>query len=136
MGSSAVLRLLLDTHVWVWSQVEPERVSEEVAAAIESPENELWLSPISVWEVLLLFEKGRLALNGSAEDWIEEAMDKMPIREAPVTHEIALTSRVVDLPHQDPADRFLVATAKVMGLTLVTADGHLAEASDISVLRN
>ena len=136
MGSSAVLRLLLDTHVWVWSQVEPERVSEEVAAAIESPENELWLSPISVWEVLLLFEKGRLALNGSAEAWIEEAMDKMPTREAPVTHEIALASRAVDLPHRDPADRFLAATAKVMGLTLVTADGHLAEASDISVLRN
>lgn len=136
MGSSRVLRLLLDTHVWVWSQIEPECLSREVATAIGSPENEIWLSPISVWEVLLLFEKGRLTLNGSAEAWIKKAMEEMPAREAPVTHEIALASRTVDLPHQDPADRFLAATAKVMGLTLVTADGHLADSSDISVLRN
>ncbi len=84
----------------------------------------------------MLVEKGRLVLNVSVEAWIDEAMERMPTREAPVTHEIALASRAVDLPHKDPADRFLAATAKVMGLTLVTADGHLAEASDISVLRN
>ena len=137
MGSAAILRLLLDTHVWVWSQVEPERLSRKVAAAIELPENELWLSPISVWEVALLFDKGRLVLNGlSADTWVDETLKKMPVREAPVTHQIALTSRAVDLPHQDPADRFLAATAKVMDLTLVTADARLAQASDISVLRN
>lgn len=136
MGSAAILRLLLDTHVWVWSQVEPERLSKEVAASIESPETELWLSPISVWEVVLLFDKGRLALNGAADVWVDETLKKMPVREAPVTHEIALASRAVDLPHQDPADRFLAATAKVMGLTLVTADAQLAETSDIAVLRN
>ena len=136
MGSPAILRLLLDTHIWLWSRLERARLSRQTVTALESPENELWLSPISIWEFAMLVEKGRLVLNVSVEAWIDEAMERMPTREAPVTHEIALASRAVDLPHKDPADRFLAATAKVMGLTLVTADGHLAEASYISVLRN
>ena len=136
MGSPAILRLLLDTHIWLWSRLERARLSRRTVTALESPENELWLSPISIWEFAMLVEKGRLVLNVSVEAWIDEAMERMPTREAPATHEIALASRAVDLPHKDPADRFLAATAKVMGLTLVTADGHLAEASDISVLRN
>ncbi len=130
------MRLLLDTHVWVWSRLERPRLSQRTVAALESPENELWLSPISVWEFALLVERGRIALNLSVEAWIDEAMERMPVRQAPFTHEIALASRGVNLPHQDPADRFLAATAKVTGLTLVTADAQLAEASDITVLRN
>ncbi len=130
------MRLLLDTHIWVWSQLEPERLSEQVASAIEAPGNDLWLSPISLWELVLLVEKDRLGLDHPVEAWIERAMEEMPTREAPLTHEIALASRTVDLPHRDPADRFLAATAKVMDLTLVTADAQLAEASDIVVLHN
>ena len=136
MGSPAALRLLLDTHIWVWSRLERRRLRGETVNALESAENELWLSPISLWELAMLVEKGRIVLNVSVATWIEDAMRKMPVREAPVTHQIALASRVVDLPHQDPADRFLAATAKVMDLTLVTADTRLAEASDISVLHN
>ena len=130
------MRLLLDTHIWVWSQLEPERLSGKVASALGSAENELWLSPISVWELVLLVEKERLAVDRPLDAWIEKAMEEMPPREAPLTHQIVLASRTVDLPHRDPADRFLAATAKVMDLTLVTADARLAEASDVSVLRN
>ena len=130
------MRLLLDTHIWVWSQLEPERLSGKVASALGSAENELWLSPISVWELVLLVAKERLAVDHSLDAWIEKAMEEMPTREAPLTHQIVLASRTVDLPHRDPADRFLAATAKVMDLTLVTADAQLAGASDVSVLRN
>ncbi len=130
------MRLLLDTHIWVWSQLEPERLSEQVASAVGSAENALWLSPISLWELVLLVEKDRLGLDHPVEVWIDKAMEEMPTREAPLTHQIALASRTVDLPHRDPADRFLVATAKVMDLTLVTSDAQIAGASDISVLRN
>ena len=84
----------------------------------------------------MLVEKERLAVDHPLDAWIDKAMEEMPTREAPLTHQIALASRAVDLPQQDPADRFLAATAKVMDLTLVTADAQLAEASDISVLRN
>ena len=95
------MKLLLDTHIWVWSVAEPERLSSRVRNALESPENEIWLSPISIWE-----------------------------------YDIAQESRVLDLPQEDSADRFLAATAKVLELTLVTADGRLAGSREFAVLPN
>ena len=130
------MRLLLDTHVWLWALLEPERLTTEVRAALASPENELWLSPISVWEALLLAERGRLSVPAPASDWIREMLSAMPRREAPVTHEVAILSRELKLAHQAPADRFLAATARVFDLTLVTADERLLRATDISVLAN
>lgn len=130
------MRLLLDTHIWLWSRLEPARLSLGTEAALRSTENELWLSPVSVWEFAMLVEKGRVALKVPVEAWIEEASRRIPTRQASITHEIALASRTVDLPHQDPADRFLAATAKVMDLTLVTSDAQIAGSSDISVLHN
>ncbi len=55
------MRLLLDTHIWIWSVAEKSRLRPRVLKALENPANELWLSPISVWEFLMLVEKGRLA---------------------------------------------------------------------------
>ena len=130
------MRLLLDTHIWLWALLEPERLTAEVRAALASPENELWLSPISVWEALLLAERGRLSVPAPAGDWIRQMVSAMPRREAPVTHEVAILSRELKLVHQDPADRFLAATARVFDLTLVTADERLLGAPDISVLAN
>jgi PIN domain nuclease of toxin-antitoxin system len=79
------MRLLLDTHIWLWSRLEPERLSRRVARELLNPENELWLSPVSAWEVLLLSEKGRIVLDGGAGAWIEKAMSTVPLREAPFT---------------------------------------------------
>ena len=130
------MRLLLDTHIWIWSVAEPERLSSRVRKELESPANEIWLSPISVWEFLILVEKGRLIPGMPARQWIAEAMARLPTREASLTHNIAQQSRVLDLPHDDPADRFLAATAKVLELTLVTADGRLARSREFAVLSN
>lgn len=130
------MKLLLDTHIWIWSVVEPERLSPRVRNALESSENEIWLSPISIWEFLLLVEKGRLTPGMPARQWIAETMTRLPTREAPLTHDIARESRVLDLPREDPADRFLAATAKVLELTLVTADGRLAGSREFAVLAN
>ena len=128
------MKLLLDTHVWIWSVAEPERLSPGIRAALESSDNELWLSPISVWEFLILVEKGRLIPGMPAQQWIAETMTRLPAREAPLTHDIAQESRALDLSHQDPADRFLAATAKVLELTLVTADCRLAGSREFAVL--
>jgi PIN domain nuclease of toxin-antitoxin system len=129
------MKLLLDTHIWLWSLLEPKRLSRRVAKALNDPRNELWLSPISTWEVLVLSQKGRLVLNEDAESWIAKAMALAPLHEAPLTHEVALATRALQLPHRDPADRFLAATAKVYGLTLVTADENLARSKDCATLR-
>jgi PIN domain nuclease of toxin-antitoxin system len=116
------MRLLLDTHVWLWSLLEPARLKPAVRAALTEDRNELWLSPISAWEALVLAGRGRLDLEGEPRRWVEQALAATQAKEAAVTHEIALASRSVELPHEDPADRFLVATARVLGLQLVTAD--------------
>jgi PIN domain nuclease of toxin-antitoxin system len=130
------MRLLLDTHIWLWSQMEPKRLSRRVARELLKTGNELWLSPVSAWEVLLLSEKGRIVLDGGAGAWIEKAMSAVPLREAPFTHEVALATASIHLPHPDPADRFLAATAKAYGLTLVTADQNLGHSKGFAVLMN
>lgn len=130
------MRLLLDTHIWLWALLEPERLSAEVRAALESPDNELWLSPISVWEASILAERGRLSPVTSTGAWLQQMVAAIPRREAPLTHEIAMMSRQLALPHQDPADRFLAATARVHELTLVTADERLQNSDEFSVLAN
>ena len=130
------MKLLLDTHIWIWSQLEPEKIKPAVAEAIRDPGNEVWLSPISVWELQILTEKGRVILDRAADVWARETLQDAPANEAPLTHEIALLSRKVDLAHEDPADRFLVATAQVLDLVLVTADGQLLKTKSCRTLAN
>jgi PIN domain nuclease of toxin-antitoxin system len=130
------MKLLLDTHIWLWSRLEPKRLSRRVANVLSDPRNELWLSPISVWEVLALCKKGRIVLTAAAPAWIATALAKVPFREAPLTHDVALATEGIVLGHRDPADRFLAASAKVYDLTLVTADENLIRGKGYSVLAN
>ena len=130
------MRLLLDTHIWLWSIGQPQKLSRRVRSEIQKPTNEIWLSPISVWEFLLLLEKGRLEVDGPPEQWISRAYAAAPFREAPLTVEIALATRSTGLPHRDPADNFIIATAKVLNLTLVTSDERLCDAKGVPVLVN
>ena len=122
------MRYLLDTHVWLWGLVEPERMKASARRRIEDGANELWLSPISVWELGVLADRGRVELDAEPGAWARDALASSGVREATLNHEVALESRLVRLPHPDPADRFLAATARVYELTLVTADRRLLEA--------
>lgn len=119
------MKLLLDTHIWIWSHLEPERLAGDVAAALESPDNELWLSPISVWEFLVLVDRQRIVLKDPAEAWLETAFTRAPMHDAHLTRAVAQRSKTIELNQQDPADRFIAATAAVHGLTLVTDDKQL-----------
>lgn len=130
------MKLLLDTHIWVWSVIETDRLSQRVVKELENPENELWLSPISIWELLILCRKKRILLNEEPDLWIPRAMRALLLREAPITHEVAQETGHVRLAHGDAADCFLAATARVFDLTLVTADEHLLKAPGISTLAN
>jgi PIN domain nuclease of toxin-antitoxin system len=120
------VRLLLDTHAWVWQLLEPERLSGAAAAAIDDPANELFLSPISVWETLVLGRKGRLRLAPEPATWVRDALAVSPVTMVSVTHAIALRSDgLAGYEHQDPADRFLIASALVEQMTLVTRDSRI-----------
>jgi PIN domain nuclease of toxin-antitoxin system len=128
------LRLLLDTHIWLWSLDDASRVGKRTLFELRNPENELWLSPISTWEVLTLHAKGRVRLHDNLREWVADATRSF--REAPLTHEIVTVARQLPLPQRDPADRFLAATAKVLNLTLVTADASLLGLGEIATLGN
>lgn len=84
----------------------------------------------------MLQDKGRLKLSPDAVSWIHDNLARLNIREAPLTFEVALAIPSLKLPHNDPADGFIAATAKVFNLTLVTADKELAKLADIAVLPN
>ena len=99
------MRLLLDTHIWLWSALDPSRLSRRVADSLENPANELWLSPISVWEALMLAERGRVALEPNGPRWVQETLDAIPMREAPINHAVAFESRRLRVGPRDPADR-------------------------------
>ena len=128
------MRLLLDTHIWIWYLSGDTKITRDERDVMESSKNEVFLSPISVWETLLLAEKGRLALKPSPEDWVRQALSSYQTIEAPINTEIAIMSRRIDLPHPDPADRFLAATAKVYNAKLVTHDHRLLETSSVNTL--
>ena len=130
------MKFLLDTHIWLWCLLEPKKLSHRVVKALNEEDNELWLSPISVWELLMLCEKKRLAIPEDPSIWAMQALQKIPLKEAPLTHEVALATRRIQLPHRDPADRFLVATALVHELTLVTADERLIASKQSPLLPN
>lgn len=121
--------IALDTHAWVWWVSDPDRIPPKARRRLErtvESGQSLLISSISVWEVAMLVDRGRLALTLDVKEWIA-ASERLPCFEfVPVDNAIAL--RAVLLPgfaHQDPADRIIVATALGAGATLVTGDTRL-----------
>jgi PIN domain nuclease of toxin-antitoxin system len=127
------LRLLLDTHIWLWTLSDPRRIGRRLSVQLKDQDNELWLSPMSTYEALTLYHKGRFEIDGELSEWLARAT--VGTREAPLTHEIALVARQLSM-HQDPADRILAATAEVLDLTLVTADERLLGLGTIRTMAN
>jgi PIN domain nuclease of toxin-antitoxin system len=128
------MKLLLDTHIWIWYLSGNPRLSATLQIAIAEDTNELWLSPISIWEALLLAEKGRIVLEPNPTQWVQNSLKQLDTREAPLSNEVAILSRQLDLVHQDPADRFIAATAVHYGLILATIDENLVKASCVETL--
>jgi PIN domain nuclease of toxin-antitoxin system len=130
------MRLLLDTHIWLWSHLDPDRLSKRVARHLENPKNELWLSAVSTWEVMTLAGRGRLALEPNPASWVRRALDAAPMHEAALSHAIAMASADTGLAHTDPADHLIVATAAVLGLTLITSDTRILSHANVKTLQN
>jgi PIN domain nuclease of toxin-antitoxin system len=122
--------LLLDTHVVLWATFNESRLGRHAAKTINlaSREDRLAVSAITPWEIGLLASKKRINLHKDVLEWIREALAKPGVHLVPLEPEIAVAStRLPFEMHADPADRILVATARRLGATLVTADGALLE---------
>jgi PIN domain nuclease of toxin-antitoxin system len=130
------MRLLLDTHIWLWSILNPERLSRRVTKLLNTSTNEVWISPVSIWELSILARKGRVNLKMDVNEWVAKVLHSTPLREATFTNAVALAMNKIRLAHDDPADAFLAATADVFELTLVTSDEKLLAAKHISTLAN
>jgi PIN domain nuclease of toxin-antitoxin system len=129
------VKLLLDTHAWLWRLLDPSRISADAEEAIADSGSELFLSPISTWEALVLARKGRLSLNPTPHEWVLDALRRTALAAAPLNHGIALRSEALDgFASEDPADRFLVATALELELTLVTADHAMQAFAPVATL--
>lgn len=128
------MKLLLDTHIWLWYLLGDPRLSPNLQTVIADETNELWLSPISIWEALILAEKGRISLQPNPVTWIDSALQALEIHEAPLIRQIAILSRQIQLPHQDPADRFIAATAVYHNALLATVDSNLTNLSWLPTL--
>ena len=130
MAASKPARLLLDTHIWlrylgVSGDLRPAAV--DLLRAAEMNGN-LCVSVYSIWETAMLVRDGRLILQGSIQQWTQQVLSKGGYNLLPFTPEIAIES--VNLPepvHKDPADRILIATARVEGLTFVTRDKQVLD---------
>jgi PIN domain nuclease of toxin-antitoxin system len=125
MGSRREVRVLLDTHIWLWYLLGDERLSAKHRQIIEDEQTDLALSSISIWETHRLIERGRLPVTVPAAEWIQLALRTLPVREAGLTFAIAIRSRSIPLAHPDPADRFIAATAIETKAPLLTADERL-----------
>lgn len=120
------MRLLLDTHVVLWSATEPARLAEPVRAAIEDGANEVLVSIVVAWEIALKQSIGKLDLPRPAEQWIPEVLRRTGFEVAELGLAAALRVRALPWHHRDPFDRFLIAQALEDGYTIVTHDAAFA----------
>lgn len=128
------MRFLLDTHCWLWLQIEPERLSSTLLDTMAARSSELYLSAASAWEIGIKHAAGRLPLPEPPSIYVEESMRRSGATGLPISHLHALAAAALPLHHRDPFDRVLVAQAQVEGLTLVTADAVL-ERYDVPTVR-
>jgi len=130
------VRLLLDTHIWLWAYREPHKLSSEVHRAISDPDNSRFLSPISIWEAVILLEKKRIDIRQDFGQFFEETRGELDLQEAPLDWRVVHELRILMLGSKDPADRFLAATARAHDMTLVTADQRLLSIPGVKTLPN
>ena len=119
------MKLVLDTHVWIWWNMQPDKLSDKVASLLADPSlySELLLSAISPWEFSKLLEKGRIGISCSPEEWLSEAMNMTKLRLVPLTPTIAYRSTSLPQPFNgDPADQIIVATAREENATVLSKD--------------
>jgi PIN domain nuclease of toxin-antitoxin system len=128
------MRVLLDTHVWLWMWGEPERLRNEARTIIEDPATELNVSAVSAWEIATKHAAGRLRLPTSTEEWLTDPRHRRDVTELPITFAHAVRAGGLPPHHRDPFDRMLVAQAQIESLLLLSADPKL-NAYDVEAIR-
>ena len=120
------MSLLLDTHVWIWSQEEPERIGARARRRMVRADERLYVATISSLEIARLIHLRLLELDGALARWIKDSLEALQCSMLEMSNEVAIGAyRLPGNFHKDPADRILVATTRAHGLTLATADERI-----------
>lgn len=133
MGAEATrraMRLLLDTHAFLWAVDEPEHLEVEALIEIESPDNEVFFSAASAWEISIKRALGKIEVP----DDLPSVITGSGFASLPITVAHALLAGALPPHHKDPFDRLLVAQARIDQLTLVTSDWQLSP-YDVPILK-
>ncbi len=126
--------ILLDTHAWIFMVDDPKRLGSGARRAIAKADR-IGLAAISLWELAMLVEKGRLSLNRDLLEWIRDALEPSRVELLPMTPSIVATAHQLrGALDGDPGDRLIVATALVEGGKLVTKDGRITDSRIVPVL--
>jgi PIN domain nuclease of toxin-antitoxin system len=120
------VKLLLDTHIVLWSATEPDRLAANARTAVEDGTNDVLVSVVVAWEIAIKQSLGKLDLPGPAEAWLPEVLRRTGFEVAELGLAAALRVRALPWHHRDPFDRLLVAHALEEGCTIVTHDGAFA----------
>ncbi|NGX34102.1 MAG: Ribonuclease VapC22 [Candidatus Anoxychlamydiales bacterium] len=123
-------KLLLDTHVWIWSMIGSSMLKKSFHLTFEKAlkAESISISPMTIWEVGMLVEKKRIEIEMDVLDWVEQALDTPGINLSPITPRIAIHStRLIGEVHGDPVDRLLIATASEKNAVLVTCDRKILQ---------
>jgi PIN domain nuclease of toxin-antitoxin system len=120
------VNLLLDTHVFLWLQTDPDRLGESLRI-VEDDRTELFLSAASSWEIAIKYRLGKLPLPEAPARYVPERMRAIGAQAVAVEHPHALAVAALPPLHRDPFDRLLVAQALLLGLTVATADPSVAQ---------
>ena len=128
-------RLLLDTHTWVWAAAAPDHLGKKTRALLVQRKTERLVSAVSVLEIARLSADGHLVFALATAAWIEQASRILLLEHLPVTSDIAVEAYALPAPfHRDPADRLLVATTRLLNLTLLTADERILQYRSVRAL--
>ncbi len=126
--------LLLDTHVWIWLSLEKNKSLSEKSKKAMNLSDHKWISAISCWELAKLVEKKRIRFSIPSLAWIRRSLNEFNIRIADLSPEIAVESTVLRGLNRDPADQIIVATSRILGMPLVTADKQILEYSEVNTI--
>ena len=128
-GSWIKKMIIFDTHTWIWSNSATDALSNKVKKLIKkTPTDQRAVASISIWEFAMLASKGRINVKIDPKIWLDNAIKKTGIRIIEISPEIAVES--CNLPgdfQNDPADRIIVATARIENMTLLTKDRKIIE---------
>jgi PIN domain nuclease of toxin-antitoxin system len=129
-----MMRLLLDTHVFLWAVAEPKRLSSKARSSITKLENQIFVSPVTAYELSYKHRQGKLPSGTAIVTSFGRQVAHLYASELAVSSPHTLAAGQLDWDHKDPFDRMLAAQAMVEGLTLVTADADLQAFGPVATL--